>query len=236
MSGDVTYQALDRLTYLPTRDALKNGNCIAGQSYYDIYFTGGTIGGINFDGFTSPNQWLNALLPVQAGQSGKALVTDGTNASWAAGGGGGGVSTVSVVTANGVSGSVANPTTTPAITLTLGDITPSSISTIGKATLNGGLSLNLISIISGASYSTIATDNIILVNKGSGSVTGITLNPGGGGGARTMTIKDAKGDAATNNITLTPASGTIDGASTFVINTNFGSATVAFDNTNWFVI
>ena len=36
------------------------------------------------------------------------------------------VTTVSVATANGVSGSVANATTTPAITLTLGAITPSS--------------------------------------------------------------------------------------------------------------
>src|SRR5437870_6363769 len=40
-------------------------------------------------------------------------------------GGSGTVSTVSVVTANGVSGSVATPTTTPAITITLGAITPS---------------------------------------------------------------------------------------------------------------
>ena len=39
----------------------------------------------------------------------------------------GSVSTVSVVTANGVSGSVANPTTTPAITLSLGAINPTSI-------------------------------------------------------------------------------------------------------------
>lgn len=51
------------------------------------------------------------------------------NGTWGTvgGGGTGTVSTVSVVTANGVSGSVANPTTTPAITLTLGAITPSSV-------------------------------------------------------------------------------------------------------------
>jgi hypothetical protein len=42
-------------------------------------------------------------------------------------GSGGTVTTVSVVTANGVSGSVANATTTPAITLTLGAITPTTI-------------------------------------------------------------------------------------------------------------
>jgi len=38
-----------------------------------------------------------------------------------------GVTTVSVVTANGVSGTVANPSTTPEITLQLGDITPTSV-------------------------------------------------------------------------------------------------------------
>lgn len=49
-------------------------------------------------------------------------------------GGSGTVTTVSVVTANGVSGSVANATTTPAITLTLGAITPSSIVSAGSVT------------------------------------------------------------------------------------------------------
>jgi len=43
------------------------------------------------------------------------------------GGGSGTVTSVSVVTANGISGSVANATTTPAITLTLGAITPTSV-------------------------------------------------------------------------------------------------------------
>ena len=49
----------------------------------------------------------------------------------AAGGGAGTVTDVSVVTANGVSGSVATSTTTPAITLTLGDITPTSVASVG---------------------------------------------------------------------------------------------------------
>jgi hypothetical protein len=43
----------------------------------------------------------------------------------------GSVTQVSVVTANGVSGSVATASTTPAITLTLGDITPSSVTVSG---------------------------------------------------------------------------------------------------------
>ena len=44
------------------------------------------------------------------------------------------VTSVSVTTANGVSGSVANPTTAPAITLTLGAITPSSVASVGTVT------------------------------------------------------------------------------------------------------
>lgn len=51
--------------------------------------------------------------------------------SGAAPGGSGTVTTVSVVSANGVSGSVANATTTPAITLSLGAITPTSVAATG---------------------------------------------------------------------------------------------------------
>lgn len=52
----------------------------------------------------------------------------------------GSVTSVSVVSANGISGSVASPTTTPAITLTLGNITPTSIlatGTISGSNLSG---------------------------------------------------------------------------------------------------
>lgn len=45
-------------------------------------------------------------------------------------GGGGTVTSVSVVTSNGVSGSVATATTTPAITLTLGAIVPTSVNNV----------------------------------------------------------------------------------------------------------
>lgn len=47
------------------------------------------------------------------------------------------VTNVSVVTANGVSATVANPTTTPALTFTLGAITPSSIALAGGSALTG---------------------------------------------------------------------------------------------------
>lgn len=89
--------------------------------------------------------------------SGTAFVTatrgvSSAPAAAASGGGGGGsgtVTSVSVTTANGVSGSVATATTTPAISLTLGAITPTTVNgqtvtagagtlTLGSVTLNAG--------------------------------------------------------------------------------------------------
>lgn len=84
MSGDVTYQALKRLTWLPERDVSHNGHVIAGQDYFDIFFTGGSVSNISISTpiFPDPNSVLNSLLPSQTGNSGKALKTDGVNTSW----------------------------------------------------------------------------------------------------------------------------------------------------------
>lgn len=63
--------------------------------------------------------------------------TSTTAATWqtpSGGGGSGTVTSVSVTTANGVSGSVATATTTPAISLTLGAITPTSVAASGTVT------------------------------------------------------------------------------------------------------
>lgn len=62
---------------------------------------------------------------------------DGT---WAAAGTGS-VTSVSVVTANGISGSVATATTTPAITLTLGAITPTTVNGLTISTTTGTFAL-----------------------------------------------------------------------------------------------
>lgn len=78
------------------------------------------------------------LLGASAGTSGQVLTSAGAGAppTWTtvSSGGSGTVTSVSVVTANGVSGSVATSTTTPAITLTLGAITPSSVAATGTVT------------------------------------------------------------------------------------------------------
>jgi len=55
-------------------------------------------------------------------------------------------------------------------------------------------------------------------------------------GANIVRVSDASGSAGTNNITVSPSSGTIDGASTHVITSDYGSATFAFNGTNWFIV
>lgn len=97
------------------------------------------------------------------------------------------VESVSVVTANGVSGSVATPTTTPAITLTLGAITPSSVAASGTVT--------------GSNLSGTNTGDQTTVTGNAGTATAL------------QTARNINGVAfdGTQNITVTAAAGTLTG-------------------------
>lgn len=86
---------------------------------------------------TAGSDYQAPITLTTTGTSGAATFVSNTlNIPQYSGGGGGTVTSVSVVTANGVSGTVANPTTTPAITLTLGDISAatSKPSVLGSVT------------------------------------------------------------------------------------------------------
>lgn len=71
------------------------------------------------------------------------------------------VTTVSVVTANGVSGSVTNAGTTPAITLTLGAITPTSIAASGQS-LTGSDATSVVDLA--ATWNTTGAPSLIRAN------------------------------------------------------------------------
>lgn len=83
----------------------------------------------------------------------------------------------------------------------------------------------------------VSDQSMVVVDKTDGAATAITLpaNPLNG---HSILIKDGKGDAGTNNITITPASGTIDGAATYVISENYGSVILEYATTQaeWGVI
>ncbi len=109
--------------------------------------------------------------------------------------GAGTVTTVSVTTANGVSGSVATATTTPAITLTLGAITPSSVN---KVVITAPATSSTLTIADGKTLTandttTIATTGILFANSG-----GLTL-----ASSAVLTVNNILTLAGTNGTTMT---------------------------------
>lgn len=78
-------------------------------------------------------------------------------------------------------------------------------------------------------------DYIICINKTVGAATTVNLPPSPSAGL-TFIVKDCKGDANTNNITVIPASGLIDGASSYTISINFQSSTVFYNGSSWSLI
>ena len=111
------------------------------------------------------------------------------------------VTTASVVTANGVSGTVATDTTTPAITIVLGAIVPTSVAASGTVT-----GTNLTGTHTGSSSGTNTGDQAIVLSgdvSGSGS-TGITTTIG----ANKVTYGMIQAASATSRLLGSSPSGT----------------------------
>lgn len=107
----------------------------------------------------------------------------------------------------------------------------------GRVAFSGEIDDKVTVVVSGATYTVLSTDAVIFVNKTVGSATGIVL-PAAPNLGRRIIVKDAKGDAATNNITIT-ASQTIDGtagATGRVINTNFGRMLLIYNGSSWSIM
>ena len=129
------------------------------------------------------------------------------------------VTTVSVTTAAGVSGSVANATTTPAITVSLGAITPTSVNAV---------------VFSGASTPTLAvtgTTTVSGANTGdqtniSGNAATVTTNANLTGGVTSV------GNAATviTNANLTGGVTSVGNAATVITNANLTGGVTSVGN------
>jgi len=133
-SADITVTAAaGTLTGTTLNATVVNSSLTSVGTLSSLAVTGTTTqtGAFNLAGAASPLQ-----VQGSAGTSGQVLTSAGTGATptWSTVAGTGTVTSVSVVTANGVSGTVATSTTTPAITVTLGAITPSSVTSSGIVT------------------------------------------------------------------------------------------------------
>ncbi len=110
-----------------------------------------------------------------------------------------------------------------------------TLTVTGLTTMSGGTKYQRVGSGAG-NYVVLSSDYIVGktgITAGGDSVTLPSAVTAGNG--RVYVIKDESGTAATNNITVSSASGNIDGVSTFVMTTNYQSITVHSDGTNWFI-
>lgn len=90
-------------------------------------------------------------------------------------------------------------------------------------------------VLSGSNDTATTNDTVIAIDKSTGSPTTETIPACNASLAgKLMIVADEKGDAATNAITVTPASGTIEGTNAFVLNSGFMSVSWICDGgSNW---
>lgn len=78
----------------------------------------------------------------------------------------------------------------------------------------------------------VTADSTVITKLTSPGAVAVTL-PASPILGQTIQIIDGTGDASSNNITITPAAGTINGGANVVINTNFGRAILVRSPTEW---
>ncbi len=218
MASGVTEQALARLSHLPGSD--NPADMIAGQQYFNVEFTGGTISGVAITNLDSPiaiadggtgqitaTAALTALLPDQTGNSGKALKTNGTVASWGTDTDTGITQLTGDVTAGPGSGSQA---------ATLATVN-SNVGTFGSSTAIPVITANGKGL--GTAYSTAA------VIAPAGTLTGATLASG-------VTASSLTSVGTLVNLTVTnPITGSVTGnAATVTTNANLTGAITSVGN------
>lgn len=114
-----------------------------------------------------------------------------------------------------------HPALTGDVTTPLGSVATTVVQASGVFTFLSGAKLAVRTVTAAGAVTVATTDIAVCINKTVSAATAANLFATPATGSFII-IKDCKGDGATNNITVTPAAGNIDGAGTFVINSNYG--------------
>jgi hypothetical protein len=104
--------------------------------------------------------------------------------------------------------------------------------------LGDKLRIDRIVYFTGVGNFQIVNDGVLFIKKASGAATQVTL-PKKPVASDFQFIGDAKGDAASNNITIVPdgvTATTINGAANYVINVNYGFVIAAFNGVEWNIV
>jgi hypothetical protein len=90
-----------------------------------------------------------------------------------------------------------------------------------------------VTIVDTSPYDVQAGDYFLGVDVAAPATVNLPPTPTTG---QVLIIKDIDGDANTNNITVSGNGNTIDGAATYVLNTDYASITLVFNGTEWNVV
>ena len=140
----------------------------------------------------------SSLTRLGIGSAGQVLTVSAGAPVWATMAAPGTVTSVSVATANGVSGTVSNPTTTPAITLSLGAITPSSVAAVGA--------------VSGSNLSGTNTGDQTNITGNAGTATALATDPADCTAGQYATSIAASGALTCSSVALSDVAGAVGGA------------------------
>ena len=184
-SGDFL-ATLDTAQLMSMMSRFENAEAAIQGAYLQPVVQTGTIANYNLDGSPTAGGIAYgtgpALAVSAAGTVGQVLTSGGAGAPTWATDGGGTVTSVSVVSANGLAGTVATATTTPAITLS---------TTITGLLKGNGTAIS--AAASGTDYAPATSGTSILYGNGSGGFSNVTIGTGVAFAAGTLSATGSGG-------------------------------------------
>lgn len=85
-------------------------------------------------------------------------------------------------------------------------------------------------LVTEPTYTVKLTEDLVDVNYAGAVALTLPANPGFG---QRVQVQDSSGNASASNITIAPASGTVNGAATYVLATDYGRVTLIHNGTQW---